>query len=312
MVYQKTLRAEVSLVGVGIHSGRDVNMKLKPREANTGILFVRTDLHEGKNKIEACYSNVVDTSFCTVIGNKFGANVGTIEHLMAAFSILGVTNAIVEIDSPEVPVMDGSAINYLEAIMQVGLVVQDSLAKFLKITHKLSVEEDNFSIAVKPASVAKINFELDYSSVNMIIGKQSLGIKLNDRVFIINEILKARTFALQKDIEALYANNLGLGGTLQNTVVVGDDKIFNKLRYEDEFVRHKILDAIGDFYLSGYQIIGDFNCIRSGHKANNMIVREIFSKKSNYEILQGTSVPNYAQSGEIVIDGYIKSKICVV
>ncbi len=312
MVYQKTLRVEVDLVGVGIHSGREVCMKIKPSKPDTGILFIRTDLQKGKNEIEACYSNVVDTSFCTVIGNKFGASVGTIEHLMAAFSILGITNAIVEIDSPEVPVMDGSAIDYLEAMMQTGLMVQNALAKFLKIEHKVKVEEEKFFIMLKPADTTKINFELDYSSTNVVIGKQNLSVELKDRIFIINEILRARTFALQKDIEALHANNLGLGGTLQNTVVVGDDKVFNKLRYEDEFVRHKILDAIGDFYLSGYQIIGEFNCVCSGHKANNMIIREVFAKKSNYKILQGASALGYIQSGETTIDDYIKSKICVV
>ena len=289
---QKTLAKNISFTGIGIHSGRKAKIKILPAKPNTGILFKRTDIKEN-NLIHANYINVTDTRLCTTISNESGVSVSTIEHLMGAFYALGIDNALIEIDSEEVPILDGSAKEFAQLISSIGTVISDQPIKVIKINKNIKIYDEEKFISMEKSNVtSEIEFEIKYQ--NKLIGVQKN--KVNVFEDDLNHILNSRTFCLFEDIEKLKKLNLGKGGNLNNAIVVKDNKVLNEngLRNDLEFVNHKILDCMGDLFLSGYKIIGSLKCSQGGHNLTNKLLREIFSNKSNYSLIEikGKQLPH--------------------
>ncbi len=282
-IKQTTLSQSISINGIGLHSGIKVSMKLIPAEADFGIKFIRTDLSIN-NTVEALWSNVTNTKLSTTISNNEGVSISTIEHLMSALSGLHIDNLKIEIDGPEVPIMDGSSKEFVNLIESVPLKNLDKKRKIIKIKKNIKVINDNSSVELKPNKQFSIDFEIDFPS--KLISKQSCQLQLINGNYK-SDIASARTFGFEKDVDTLRSNGLALGGSLDNAVVVGDNKILNKdgLRYKDEFVRHKILDSIGDLYLAGGPIQGYFYGNKSGHYLNNLLLKSLFSDESNYELI---------------------------
>lgn len=280
---QQTLGEPIEINGVGLHSGRKVSMKLIPADIDFGIKFYRTDLKKN-NSIHAIWSNVSNTLLSTTISNDFGISVSTVEHLMSALSGLHIDNLKIEIDGPEVPIMDGSSKNYVDLIEKISLKTLNKNRKIIKIKKKIKVEKDDSSIELKPNNQFAIDFQIDFPSP--LISKQSCHLQLVNGNYK-TDIASARTFGFEKDVDMLRSKGLALGGSLNNAVVVGENKILNSegLRFKDEFVRHKILDSIGDLYLAGYPIQGYFNGNKSGHYLNNLLLKTLFSNKQNYEYI---------------------------
>ena len=281
---QKTINKNISFEGVGLHTGCKVNMTIKPAEPNSGIIFKRIDLKENNIIIPNIF-NVSSAVFCTTISNETGASVSTIEHLMGALYGLGVDNAIIEIDSLEVPILDGSAKLFVEALLKVGLEETDSPIKVIKINNKIEFIDKEKSISIEPGKInLDIDFELKYE--NKLIGTQRNSIKVFESN--LTDIYNSRTFCLFEDVENLKKMGLAKGGSLNNAIVVKDDKILNKqgLRNYKEFVNHKILDCMGDLYLSGYKIIGKLKCSKGGHKLTNQLLRKVFENKENFSLLE--------------------------
>ena len=280
---QKTIAAAVSINGIGLHSGVDVSIKLYPAESDYGIKFIRTDL-TNNNIIEALWSNVTNTKLSTTISNQNGASVSTIEHLMSALSGLHIDNIKIEIDGPEVPIMDGSSIKFVDLIDQASTQSSNKRRKILKIKKNIKVENNDSSVELKPNNQFSIDFEIDFPS--KLVSKQSCQLQLVNGNYK-TDIASARTFGFEKDVDMLRLNGLALGGSLDNAVVVGESKILNSdgLRFKDEFVRHKVLDFIGDISLAGYKIIGSFFTSHSGHELNLKLIKEIFSSKENWELV---------------------------
>tara|TARA_B100000989_G_scaffold195881_1_gene147896 strand:+ start:3320 stop:4240 length:921 start_codon:yes stop_codon:yes gene_type:complete len=289
---QKTLAKNISFTGIGIHSGRKAKIKILPAKPNTGILFKRTDIKDN-NLIHANYINVTDTRLCTTISNGIGVSVSTIEHLMGAFYALGIDNALIEIDSEEVPILDGSAKEFVQLINSIGTVISDQPIKVIKINKNIKIYDEEKFISMEKSNVtSEIEFEIKYQ--NKLIGVQKN--KVNVFEDDLNHILNSRTFCLFEDIEKLKKLNLGKGGNLNNAIVVKDNKVLNEngLRNDLEFVNHKILDCMGDLFLSGYKIIGSLKCSQGGHNLTNKLLREIFSNKSNYSLIEikGKQLPH--------------------
>jgi UDP-3-O-[3-hydroxymyristoyl] N-acetylglucosamine deacetylase len=282
MHLQRTLKKEINCFSVGLHTGRKVNMKMKPAPVDTGIIFVRTDLPDTQ-PIHANYNNVCDTTLATTLGAN-GVTVSTVEHLLSAFSGMGVDNAIIELDSFEVPVMDGSALPFVNMLKEVGTHVQKKNKKMLIIKKQVSVNDGDASAMFIPADEFKITCEIDFK--HPVIGKQSYRMTFSDEKYE-KEICAAQTFGFLKDLEFLQAKGLALGGSLKNAIVLDDKKIINKegLRIEKVFVKHKILDAIGDLFLLGMPIIGHFIAYKSGHRLNNLLLKELMNKKDCWEIV---------------------------
>ena len=282
MHLQRTLKKEISCFSVGLHTGRKVNMKIKPAPVDTGIVFVRTDLPDSQ-PIHANYNNVCDTTLATTLGAN-GVTVSTVEHLLSAFSGMGVDNAIIELDSFEVPVMDGSALPFVNMLKEVGTHVQNKNKKMLIIKKPVSVNDGDASAMFVPADEFKITYEIDFK--HPVIGKQSYHMTFSDEKYE-KEICAAQTFGFLKDLEFLQAKGLALGGSLKNAIVLDDKKIINKegLRIENVFFKHKILDAIGDLFLLGMPIIGHFIAYKSGHRLNNLLLKELMNKKDCWEIV---------------------------
>ena len=282
-IFQQTVTKPIHVRGIGLHSGVNVSMKLLPAETNFGIKFYRTDL-DSNNVIDAYWSNVSSTQLSTSISNKFGISVSTIEHLMSALSGLHVDNLKIEIDGPEVPIMDGSSKDFVDLIEKTPLKIQNKKRKIIKIKKNIKVVNDDSSAELKPNNQFSIDFEIDFPS--SVISKQSCQLQLINGNYK-SDIASARTFGFMKDVDILRSNGLALGGSLDNAVVVGDNKILNEdgLRFKDEFVRHKILDSIGDLYLAGAPIQGYFYGNKSGHYLNNLLLKSLFSEKSNYEYI---------------------------
>ncbi len=281
---QKTIKGPISFNGIGLHSGKKVNMTIKPSSPNSGIIFKRTDL-QNNNLIIPNVFNVVSANLCTTISNEFGTKVSTIEHLMSAMYVLGVDNAIVELNSEEVPIMDGSAKNFVEEIIKMGFVVSDVPLKLIKIEKTVSLKKENKFIEIEKSNISlDIEFEIKYN--NPLIGTQKNKISVyQDNLDI---VMSSRTFCLFEDIEKLKKAGLAQGGSLDNAIVVKDDQVLNKdgLRNKLEFVNHKILDCIGDIYLSGYKLIGSIKCSQGGHSLTNSLLREVFKDKSNFSIFE--------------------------
>ena len=289
---QKTINKILNFEGVGVHSGKKVKLKLIPSAENTGIIFKRVDLKKN-NIIYPLYNNVSDTTLCTTVSNEYGAKVSTIEHLMGALYGLGIDNLLVEIDSQEVPILDGSAKKFVEEIKKIGLRSSDKPIKIIKINKNVTIEEDNKFISIERSNVTgEIEFEIKYD--NRIIGNQKN--KINVFEDNLTDIYNSRTFCLFKDIEFLKKLGLGMGGSLENAIVVNDKKILNDegLRNTFEFVNHKILDCMGDLYLSGHKIIGSVKCSQGGHNLTNKLLKKIFEDQSNYSLIEikGKQLPH--------------------
>tara|TARA_B100000941_G_scaffold285061_1_gene256599 strand:- start:994 stop:1866 length:873 start_codon:yes stop_codon:yes gene_type:complete len=280
---QQTIVKPLSINGIGLHTGIDVSMKLYPAEADYGIKFIRKDLNDN-NVIDAIWSNVTNTKLSTTISNKNGASVSTIEHLMSALSGLHIDNIKVEIDGPEVPIMDGSSIIFVNLIDTASIKNLHKKRKILKVKQNIKVERDTSFVELKPNSQFSIDFEIDFPS--KLVSQQSCQLQLVNGNYK-TDIASARTFGFEKDVDMLRSNGLALGGSLENAVVVGETKILNSdgLRFKDEFVRHKILDSIGDLYLAGSPIQGYFSGSKSGHHLNNLLLRSLFSDENNYEYI---------------------------
>ena len=281
---QKTIKKTIKIDGVGLHNGKKVHMEIKPAQPNTGILFKRIDL-KNNNLIIPGVFNVSSALYCTTISNNFGASVSTIEHLMGALYGIGIDNALIEIDNDEVPILDGSAKIYVEKIQKVGIEKSEVPIKIIKILNTISLKEGNKTISIEPNKISlDIDFEIKYE--NSFIGNQRNQIKVYEDD--LSNIYNSRTFCLFEDIEKLKKMNLAKGGSLENAIVVKGDKILNqdKLRNKIEFVNHKILDCMGDLYLSGYKIIGKLTCSQGGHKLTNQLLRKVFSENSNFSIIE--------------------------
>ena len=279
---QKTIKDTIQLEGVGLHNGEKVNLFIKPGEVNSGIKFKRTDVDGVKNIIEASYKNVSSTILCTKIQNSYGVSVSTIEHLMAAFYGEGIDNVLVEVDAPELPIMDGSAFDFVEAIRSVGNEKQSRPKKFIKVLKKVEVKDRSKHISIEPLSKDLIiDFEVVYK--NPLIRTRRKEFKLSNGD--LTSIYNSRTFCLYEDIDQIKSQGLAKGGSLENAIVVKDNKILNEdgLRYRDEFVNHKILDCIGDLMLSGHRIFGHIKTSQGGHHLTNILLREFLSNKSNWE-----------------------------
>ena len=282
---QKTVKNKIKFDGVGLHSGKKVNLVLVPAPPNHGIVFKRTDI-KNNNQIDANFENVKEaTPLCTTIQNKFGVSVSTIEHLLGALCGEEVDNLLIEVDSDELPVMDGSAKNFVKKIREIGFKIYDTSKKYIKVLKKYELKDGKKSISIEPCENDLIvDFEIIYN--NPLIGTQRKEISLikND----LDEIYNSRTFCLYEDIDKVREMGLGKGGNLDNVVIVQGDKVLNNdgLRYNNEFVMHKILDCLGDLVLSDYKMLGKVICSQGGHKLTNQFLRSFFSDKSNYSVIE--------------------------
>jgi len=272
----------VSCTGIGLHSGHRVGLTIKPAPADSGIGFVRKDL-SGHPVVEAHFQNVIDTNLSTSIGNN-GFNVSTIEHLMAAFFGLGIDNARVELDGPEVPIMDGSSAPFIFLLKSAGIKEQKSPKRFFMIKKVFKVSEENRSICIYPSKELKISYTIDFH--HPLLRNQKYELCFSGKDFV-KEISRARTFGFLKDINLLRENGLAKGGSLDNAIVIDDFRIINEdgLRYKDEFVRHKILDFIGDLAILGAPIIGHFVVEKSGHFLNQTMLKELMGNKRYWETI---------------------------
>ena len=283
-IYQKTLSKEVKFKGIGLHSGKASSVNVIPAKEDEGIVFKRVDLNKN-NEIKANFKNVTSAKLCTTLENNHGVKVSTVEHLLAALYIVGIDNAIIEIDNEEVPIMDGSSRDFINAFEKNDLVNQTKKRKYLKISSKIELIDGKRRISIEPNDLSlEVNFQLNYK--NKIIGKQKNTIDF--QVDNLNEVSSSRTFCLFEDIEKIKKFGLAKGGSLENAVVVDDEKVLNKdgLRNDKEFVNHKILDLAGDFLLSGHRIIGKVNCYQGGHELTNLLLRKIFTLKNVFQALE--------------------------
>ncbi len=281
---QKTIKNSVSFKGIALHSGLNVNLCLKPSEPNSGIIFKRVDLKKN-NLIYPNFSNVTNTSLNTTIENDFGVKVSTIEHLMGALFGLGVDNVLIEIDKEEVPILDGSAKDFIQKIISVGLKISDTPIKIIKVNKEVVYNEGERFISIKPSTLTlDIDFELKYK--NKIIGNQRNKVNVYDDD--LTNIYNSRTYCLYEDIEFIKKKGLAKGGSLQNAIVVKENEILNPegLRNHKEFVNHKILDCIGDLYTSGYRIVASIICSQGGHYLTNQLLRKLFQNKENFSLLE--------------------------
>ena len=281
---QKTINNKITFCGIGLHTGKEVELNLLPSNPNTGIIFKRVDLKEN-NIIIPSYENVTETTLCTTLSNVFGTKVSTVEHLMGALYGLGIDNLIVELNSQELPIMDGSAKVFIEKILQSGFRSSSSPIKLIKINKKVSLHDGNKTISIDKSKVAsEIDFEIKYQ--NKLIGTQRNKVNIfNDEL---EDIFSSRTFCLYEDVEKLKTNGLAKGGSLENAIVVDQKKVLNSsgLRNSKEFVNHKILDCMGDLYLSGYRIVGTLVTSQGGHGLTNKLLRKLFSDKSNFTVIE--------------------------
>jgi len=284
LLNQKTIKNPIHLNGVGLHTGLKVSMKILPSKPNTGIVFKRVDLTKN-NIVMPSVFNVSNTTLCTTISNEFGARVSTIEHLMGAMYGVGVDNALIEIDSEEIPIMDGSAKNFVELFLETGFEFSQIPLKLIKIEKKVSIEDGPKYVSIDRSRISlEIDFEIKYP--NSFIGNQrnKINVYEND----LTDIYNSRTFCLYEDVKKLREIGLAKGGSLDNAIVVKNNEILNVsgLRNNLEFVNHKILDCIGDLYLSGYKIIGSIKCSQGGHRLTNQLLREVFKDKDNFSIFE--------------------------
>ena len=289
---QKTINRDIIFKGVGLHSGANVTMAVKPAKPNSGILFKRVDLKENNIVVPNIF-NVSSAVFCTTISNEAGVSVSTVEHLMGALYGLGIDNVLIEIDNQEVPILDGSAKIFIEEISKVGIKNSEAPIKIIKIEKRIEFNDGKKTISIEPSKVSlDIDFELKYE--NNLIGTQRNLVSVFESD--LTDIYNSRTFCLFEDIEKLKEMGLAKGGSLENAIVVRDNEILNEkgLRNKKEFVNHKILDCMGDLYLAGYKIIGKIVCSQGGHKLTNQLLRKVFQNDENFSLIEITEkhLPN--------------------
>ena len=283
-IYQKTLSKKAVFKGIGLHSGDVSTINVIPAKENEGIVFKRVDLKKN-NLIKANFNNVSSARLCTTLENNFGAKVSTVEHLLAAFYIIGIDNALIEIDNEEVPIMDGSSKDFINTFKKIDLINQSKKRKYLKVENKIEFIDGSRKISIEPNEFSlEVNFQLNYQ--NKVIGDQKN--KIDFQRDDLNDVFSSRTFCLYEDIEKIKKFGLAKGGSLDNAVVVNDEKVLNKngLRNDKEFVNHKILDLAGDFLLSGFRVLGKVDCYQGGHELTNLFLRKMFANKSDYQIIE--------------------------
>ena len=293
-IFQKTILKQVSFKGIGLHSGLNTEVKVLPAAENYGIVFKRTDLDQN-NLIKANFENVHSAKLCTTLQNNFNVSISTVEHLLAALYITGIDNALIEINNSEVPIMDGSAKEFVETINQIGVKNLKAKIKYLKIIKKFEFNEDEKFLSIEPDSEGlKVDFQLVYD--NEVIGNQRNQINFSEKN--LTNVYSSRTFCLYEDIEKIKKIGLAKGGSLNNAVVVKNKEILNTegLRNDKEFVNHKILDLAGDFLLSGHRILGNVKCVQGGHSLSNSFLRALLKDTSNYvtiELEESTTTKTY-------------------
>lgn len=291
---QKTTVAPAIIAGVGVHTGDRVRLAVRPAPAGTGIVFVRTDIKDRDNRIPVSGEAVVDARLNTMIENAAGVRLSTIEHLMAAFSALGVSNAVVEVDGPELPILDGSALPFVRLLDRAGFRRQSSPVRYIEILEPIRVQEGDKTAALLPCDRYEMRFEIEFDTP--VIGNQVVDFVVDEETFR-NEIMAARTFGFAHEVEALRKAGLARGGSLENAVVIDGDQILNPggLRMEREFVKHKALDAIGDLYVLGAPLLGRYEGVKAGHHINNLLVRELLARPQAWR--EVTRVPELAMAG---------------
>jgi UDP-3-O-[3-hydroxymyristoyl] N-acetylglucosamine deacetylase len=288
---QTTIYKTVTVNGKGLHSGAPANLRILPASANYGIWFRRVDLTGQDNLIPALYDYVNDTRLCTRIANEAGAEVSTVEHLMAALAGTGIHNALIEIDGPEVPIMDGSSEPFVSAIMAAGIQEMDTPVRAIRILKDVELTVDGVEVSLSPADELEIDFAIDFE--DRAIGVQHKALNMANGSFI-RELSDCRTFCLNRDVQQMRAVGLALGGGLENAIVVDNGTVLNPegFRREDECVRHKMLDALGDLYLAGAPIIGRYKANRGGHRMTNLLLRELFSRPDSWEMVDCSPMQN--------------------
>ena len=289
---QKTISKKISFAGIGIHTGLKAKLEILPAHPNTGIIFKRVDIKKN-NTIIPSYNNVVDATLCTTISNDHGVKVSTIEHLMGAFYGLGIDNAIIELNSQEVPIMDGSAKKFVELILEAGIHASEAPLKIIKVEKQIEIKEGDKLISINKSNVSlDIDFEIKYQNQFIKSQRNKVSVFEDD----LTNIYNSRTFCLFEDVEKLKKMGLGKGGSLENALVVKGNLLINEegLRNEKEFVNHKILDCMGDLYLSGFKMIGSLTCSQGGHYLTNKLLRKLFSDRKNYSLIEikGKNLPH--------------------
>lgn len=286
---QHTVRDHIEICGTGLHSGAETILRIHPAKEDHGIIFVRSDVSDRNNRIPALWNSVVDTQLCTVIGNEDGVTVGTIEHLMAALHALNIDNAMIELDGPEVPILDGSSAVFVDALLKTGIKAQEASRKIIKILEPIQYEEDGKTVTLLPADDSSYKMDIDFD--HQSIGKQSYTCALDAKIFAA-DIAKARTFGFVHEVNHLRSLGLCLGGSLENAIVLDEEKVLNPegLHHEDEFARHKVLDAIGDLYLAGHSILGAYKGYKAGHALNNKVLHVLFSAPEKWAYVHAEEV----------------------
>lgn len=282
---QRTLAKPVSVTGVGLHSGERVRLNLHPAPVNSGIAFRRTDLHgeQGQTIVLSPFL-INDTRLSSTVVTEQGVRVGTIEHIMSALAAYGIDNILIELNAPEIPIMDGSSLPFIYLLQDAGVVSQEAPKRFLRIKAPVVIEEADKWVRFSPHEGFKVSLTIDFDHPVFHRSQQTLTIDFANQSYV-DEIARARTFGFMQEVELMRSHNLGLGGNLNNAIVIDDHDVLNPegLRYGDEFVRHKILDAIGDLYIVGHPIIGAFEGYKSGHAINNALLRQVLADESQYE-----------------------------
>ena len=292
--HQKTTVAPAIIAGVGVHTGDRVRLAVRPAPVGTSIVFVRTDVTDRDNRIPVSGEAVVDARLNTMIENAAGVRLSTIEHLMAAFAALGVSNAVVEVDGPELPILDGSALQFVQLLDRAGFRRQEAPVRYIEILEPIRVEDGDKSAVLLPCDRYEMRFEIDFPTP--VIGNQVVDFVVDEETFR-TEIMAARTFGFAHEVEALRQAGLARGGSLENAVVIDGDQILNPggLRMEREFVRHKALDAIGDLYVLGAPLLGRYEGVKAGHAINNLLVRALLANPQAWR--EVTRVPEMAMAG---------------
>ncbi|HSF93134.1 MAG TPA: UDP-3-O-acyl-N-acetylglucosamine deacetylase [Paracoccaceae bacterium] len=294
---QATINTSINIVGTGLHSGRMARMAILPAEANHGIVFHRVDITDRDNVIPARYDLVTDTVLCTKLTNAAGADISTVEHLMAAFAGCGIHNALVEINGPEIPIMDGSSVKFVREILKAGKRKQAVPLRVIRILREVAVSVGDAQATIRPSQAAEIAFEIDFDAA--AIGQQALAKDMRNGSFI-REFADCRTFCRSSDVEKMQSLGLARGGSLENAVVVDGDKILNPegFRRGDECVRHKMLDALGDMALAGMPILGAYSGLRAGHAVTNQLLRALFAAEGAFEVVEADAAIMAALPGE--------------
>ncbi len=286
MIRQRTLKQSVQATGVGLHSGRKVTVTFRPAPANTGIVYVRNDLQPAV-EIRAQADAVRDTMLCTALVNDDGVRISTVEHLSAALAAFGIDNLIVEVDAPELPVMDGSSHPFIFLLQSAGIEELNAPKRYLRVRKTVRVEEGDKWAELKPyAGGFRMNLRIDFTHPVFDPSRQALSLNFSGQSFV-RELSRARTFCFMKDVEYMHSKNLALGGSLENAVVLDDYRVLNEegLRYEDEFVKHKMLDAVGDLYMANHTLLGEFSAYKTGHAVNNKLLRTLLADAEAWEMV---------------------------